>query len=162
MARVLASGKLATKMVFFEKRFDVPDYDNPKEASRSRWRLIHTPWFGVYLHKWYKPDPRPTMHNHPWAFFSIILKGSYTEKRPRSWDKNLWTMRLISWFNLVRRKDFHTVSRVDPGTLSLMFVGRTHQDWGYMTPDGYVNFDKHPHSREFAAAMKARRDNGHV
>lgn len=64
----------------------------------------------------------------------------------------------INWINIVKRTDFHTVSKVKPGTLSLMFVGRTHEDWGYFTEKGYVNFDKHPHSQEFSVAMKARKD----
>ena len=152
MGRVLASGKLATKWVLFEKRFEVPDYDDPSKVSRTRWRLIHTPWFGIYLHKWNKPDPRPTLHNHPWPFFSIILKGWYEELRLKDLDG------LVKWINVVKRDEYHTVTSVKPGTISLMFVGRTHEDWGYWTDKGYVNFDKHPHSKEFASAMKARKE----
>ena len=157
MGRVLASGKPASKMVFLEKRFEIPDYDNPKEVSRIRWRIIHTPWFGIYLHKWLKPDPRPTLHNHPWNFISFILKGNYmeigfTETRNFHWVKH------IKRVNVVRRSDFHTITFVESGTISLMFVGRTHQDWGYLDGDKYINFDKHPHSEEFKKALKARND----
>ncbi len=158
MKRILASGKKASDIVFFEKRFEVPDYDDPKIVSRTRWRIIHTPWFGIYLHKWNKPDPRPTLHNHPWAFFSIILKGWYTEKRMfRKESTRQYYGQIIRWLNFVRRSDFHTVNYVDPGTISLMFVGPTHEDWGYLTETGYVNYDKHPHNDEFKAAMKIRK-----
>ncbi len=161
MSRVIANGKSAKKIVFFEKRFEVPDYDNPKEVSRTRWRIIHTPWFGIYLHKWNKPDPRPTQHNHPWSFFSVILRGEYTEKRK---EPNLvWRYNVIKWLNIVPRTVFHAVSSVTPETISLMFVGKTHEDWGYWNDLGYgdgyaTSYENHPDSKEFSKAMKARKE----
>ncbi len=157
MVRKLASGKKSTDWAIFEKRFELPDYDDPKGIpSRIRWRLIHTPWFGIYLHKWNKPDPRLTAHNHPWAFFSIILKGKYLEyTRIQDIHHSKW----VSWFNFCSRKKFHYVTVVEKGTISLMFVGKTHQDWGYMTDDGYVEFNEHEHSVEFIEALK-KRNNG--
>ncbi len=163
MGRVLASGKPASKIVFFEKRFEVPDYDNPKEVSRTRWRIIHTPWFGIYLHKWNKPDPRRTFHNHPWPFISFILKGGYAEERTDP-GGGTWSDNIVRWVNVVKRDTFHVVWRVEKGTISLMFVGKTHEDWGYidwnntLTERQYINFDKHYHSEEFKAAMKARKE----
>lgn len=162
MTRKLASGKKSTSFAFFEKRFDVPDYDNPKgQPSRTRWRILHTPWFGIYLHKWNKPDPRPTPHNHPWNFFSIILKGWYLEHHgyvyptePEFKDQYIHEYNTVDFFNWVPRTKFHTVVFVEPGTWSLMFVGRTHPDWGYDTADGYIPFDQHPHSEEFVTALK--------
>jgi len=151
MTRTLASGKPASKWVFFERRFVIPDYDNPHEPSRIRWRLFSCPYFGIYLHNWYKPDPRSTLHNHPWSFFSIILRGGYSEvvAIPGKTDGQL-----VKYFNWVPRKKFHTVVMVVPGTWSLMFVGRDHGDWGYLDPE-YVPFAEHPHSAEFKKAMEA-------
>lgn len=151
LKRKLASGKNISDWVILEKRFEIPDYDNPQgEPSRIRWRIIHTPYFGVYLHKWNQPDPRPTLHNHPWNFFSIIIKGEYVQKFKDRTE-------LVRWFNLIYRKDFHTVTTVKKGTLSLMFVGKTHNNWGYQSKEGYVEFDKHPHSQEFLSALKIRK-----
>ncbi len=161
MSRVLASGKPASKIVFFEKRFEVPDYDNPKEVSRTRWRIIHTPWFGIYLHKWNKPDPRPTPHNHPWPFISFILKGFYDEIKMQDIGGGTRVelpRKFVKWVNVVKRTDFHAVCGVLEGTISLMFVGKTHEDWGYWDDGKYVNYDKHPHSEEFKAALKARNE----
>ena len=148
MSRTLASGKKASKWVIFEKRFVVPDYDNPKEPSRIRWRLFSCPYFGIYLHRWFKPDPRQTPHNHPWPFVSVILFGTYFEKRING---DRW----VRWFNIVRRNDFHTVSKVASNTWSLMFVGRDHGTWGYLDPD-YVPFEKHLHNEEFKKALAIR------
>ena len=148
MSRKLASGKLASQWVLFEKPFVIPDYDDPKEPSRIRWRLFHCPFFGIYLHKWFKPDPRSTPHNHPWAFISFILVGGYMERRVTG-------DRFITWVNVVRRDDFHNVSEVMVPTWSLMLVGRDRGDWGYLDPE-YVPFEEHRHSAEFKAALEER------
>ncbi len=155
MSRTLASGKAASKWVLFEKRFVIPDYDNPKEPSRIRWRLFSCPYFGVYLHKWLKPDPRPTPHNHPWPFFSLILRGNYADVgwiRGSGLFTRFWGFNF--WFNRVPRNVFHTVTQVAPGTLSLMFVGRDRECWGYIDSDfNYIPFEEHPHTAEFRLAL---------
>lgn len=189
--RILASGKKATDWVIFEKRFELPDYDDPLgEPSRIRWRIIHTPFFGIYLHKWNKPDPRPTLHDHPWVFFSIILKGHYIQKvrkvkfhfdqaiiylKKRGFfigDNDLIASPLkeekIKWFNFFPHGKFHTVTYVKKGTWSLMFVGKTHDSWGYIRKHGsewcceYVNYEVHPHSKEFLSALNTRKNNATI
>ncbi len=152
--RVLANNKSSSKWGLFEKRFVVPDYDNPSEPSRVRWRLIYTPYFGVYLHKWYKPDPRRTRHNHPWPFVSLILRGQYQEVIGDQWGQG--RTRFVRWINWVPRECFHDVFSVVPGTLSLMFVGKDHDAWGYSDNSKYVPYDQHPHNEEFKSAMNAR------
>src|SRR5271157_1654536 len=44
-----------------------------------RYRLLSTPWFNVYLHQILKSDEDRHFHDHPWSFFSFLLKGSYRE-----------------------------------------------------------------------------------
>ena len=150
--RKLASGKLAKTIVFFEKRFEIPDYDDPCGVpSRVRWRLLHTPWFGVYLHKWNKPDPRRTLHTHPWPFVSIILRGAYLEITEAGDEQ-------IRWFNYCPRSKAHSVITVLPNTWSLMFVGKMSDDWGYIEQGKFIPFDKHPHSREFLDAIERRKN----
>src|SRR4051812_45864776 len=36
----------------------------------------------LYLHKFLRSDDDKALHNHPWWFASIILRGSYIEHRP--------------------------------------------------------------------------------
>lgn len=151
MSRKLASGKSPKQIVLFEKRFEIPDYDNPAgPPSRIRWRLLHTPWFGIYVHKWLQPDPRPTLHDHPWPFLSLILRGGYVEK-------TIHGIREVKWANWTSKHKFHTVTKLMRiPTWSLMFVGKTGPTWGYLDSHTWIPFDKHPHSDEFSAALKAR------
>lgn len=152
MSRTIANGKKSSEWVFFEKGFVVPDYDNPVEPSRIRWRIFSCPCFGIYLHKWFKPDPRRTPHSHPWSFVSIILRGAYMEDRLL----RRRSVRHINWINFVSRKRYHNVVKVEPGTLSLMLVGRDHGSWGYWGNGQHVDFKEHPHSAEFKAAIDKR------
>lgn len=43
-----------------------------------RWR-VETPWFSLRLHHWLHSDDDRNQHDHPWAFVTFILKGSYTD-----------------------------------------------------------------------------------
>jgi len=38
--------------------------------------------FNVFLHKFLKSDP-DDVHDHPWPFLTIILRGGYYEWRPQ-------------------------------------------------------------------------------
>lgn len=42
--------------------------------------------FNIFLHKFLKSDP-DDVHDHPWSYFTIILKGGYYEWTP-VFDKN--------------------------------------------------------------------------
>src|SRR3954462_14608228 len=44
-----------------------------------RWLFVRTPWFQVMLHKINRPDADRHLHDHPWSFRSLILKGGYVE-----------------------------------------------------------------------------------
>jgi hypothetical protein len=63
---------------------DAPDANNPAETVMARWRIVQTPWWGVLLHRLDKPDSRSTLHDHPWPFLSLILRGGYTEEFGRT------------------------------------------------------------------------------
>ena len=42
-----------------------------------RWVFI---FFGysIRIHKWLRSDDKRYLHSHPWFFFTLVLKGSYT------------------------------------------------------------------------------------
>jgi hypothetical protein len=46
----------------------------------TRFTLLKTPWFNVYLHKLYAPAWHPQCHDHPWSFVAVILAGGYLER----------------------------------------------------------------------------------
>lgn len=46
-----------------------------------RYNLFECPWFSIKIHKIMQTD-NDCMHDHPWSFLSIILKGGYWEIIP--------------------------------------------------------------------------------
>lgn len=72
------------------------------EPYLIRWTIlgfgIDSSWFSIKLHNILISDEE-CLHNHPWAFISIILKGGYTEHTkalPWSYKLSKWSRPVIS------------------------------------------------------------------
>lgn len=163
MSRRLAANR-SPRWAFME-RFEVPNLDNPTETYLSRLRIIQTPWFGIYLHRMDGPDSRPTLHDHPWNFVSLILRGGYTERRLDPVDHRVFRRR-VHHVNVMRTHDAHAIEHLfRVPTWTLMFVGTRRRTWGYWEPRPgrqfhdwtWTPFDKHAHADEFDRAMAERR-----
>jgi len=150
------AGNRSARWAFME-RFEIPDYDDPERNYLTRWRLIQTPLFGIYLHRMDGPDPRPTLHDHPWPFISFVLRGGYLERRIYGADA---PDVLIDRINRKRTTDFHYITRLlRVPTWTLMFVGRRQRVWGYLNRGGrWTAFDLHRHAAEFDRAMAIRKE----
>lgn len=112
--------------------------------------------FALRVHKISTIDYDRDMHNHPWSFISIVLRGGYTEKRPMfeeprflrchdiesgewiDYEPSLHYMRLPGSIALRRASDRHVISAVLPDTYTLVFQFRKVQEWGFFTPKGFV------------------------
>lgn len=72
----------------------------PDRPYMLRWYVIpRNPLINVYVHKFCRSDDDRALHDHPWWFVSLILKGGYTEvteagRTPRS---GLWGGRYWRW-----------------------------------------------------------------
>lgn len=114
----------------------------------DRWGF-HTPWFGIYLHKMTASDPSMDVHDHPWPFISIILRGGYTEKmaevrnlmelssirhpfQSRTWkafQSRTWKAGSV---HTVRLDEAHTIIDVlKTPTWTLVLLGKKHRAWGF-------------------------------
>ncbi len=52
----------------------------PRHPYLLRWCLLpENRWFNVFLHCILRDDPDAALHDHPWGFVSIMLKGAYRE-----------------------------------------------------------------------------------
>ncbi len=95
-----------------------------------RLHVFKTPWFALCVHFLRTPDPEPYLHDHPVTFLSLIVRGGYVENR-----NGVSTRR--RWFNWVRANpnDRHTITHVDPGTVTVAFMGPKTREWGFHLPD---------------------------
>lgn len=120
----------------------------------DRLRLIQTPWAGIYLHHIHRPDRDPDPHDHPWAFWSLILCGSYREQ---VWsDKtDIRTARLRSrkrWsWARTNRNAAHIITRITGPLWTLVVVGPRRADWGFWERGRFVPW------REYMARHDGRR-----
>jgi hypothetical protein len=107
-----------------------------------RYTVAKTRWFSVYLHQFFRSDAERCLHDHPWPFVSIILRGGYWEEmfRPNS-PVEFATNRHWRRPGSVLRRTAETSHRIvlEPGTKpwSLVIVGRKVRDWGFWTPTGW-------------------------
>lgn len=144
------------------EKFEVPNYDGPGNYL-TRWRVIRTPWAAIYVHRFDGPDPRPTLHDHPWNFTSIVLRGGYVERRLNAETLEVDEAHTVRRVNRVRAAEAHSIMRLlRVPTWTLMLVGRRTRTWGYLQKAAgpmwaWTPFDKHPHALEFNAAMARRR-----
>jgi hypothetical protein len=151
------------------QRVRAVDVDNPTEDYMVRWRLIQTPCFGIYLHRINTPDRRSTLHDHPWPFVTIVLRGGYTEDhgvRPAGRgpvyerEERSWPARSVHY---MRPDKAHTITALHRSpTWTLVFAGRREPEpsWGYADETGWTPFNEHPHGAEFLGAQAARDGRG--
>ncbi len=118
----------------FMQEFHIPNFDTDEDYL-VRYRIIQTPFGSLFLHRIGTPDSRPVLHDHPWAFLSIVVRGrGYTEVRFDPHTKKM-TRKRVRRFNIMRRDDAHYIERLhSPETWTLMLVGVRRRTWGYWEP----------------------------
>lgn len=172
--RRLASGR-SGRWAFMD-RFEVPQYDGDG-TYLTRWRVIQTPLGGLYVHRFTGPDPRLTLHDHPWSFLSIVLRGGYVERRLDPETMQVNEVHTVRRWNRIRASEAHSIVRLlRVPTWTLMLVGRRVRTWGYLEPVGnmagsrvpfedephhiewrWTEFSDHFHNTEFVEALARRK-----
>jgi hypothetical protein len=97
--------------------------------------------FNVFVHKFLKSDPDEP-HDHPWPYFTLILRGGYWEWIPQFNEAGKMTCEIGKWrgpghFRFCSAKSFHRIE-VDPGidTFTLFIPGPKQREWGFLTRVG--------------------------
>jgi hypothetical protein len=103
----------------------------------------------IYLHQFVRSDYDRHLHDHPWSFTSVMLRGSYREwadyrQLPHKERTKWWTMwtewplcyrdfkapciirRGAGWRHKLELRD-------EPKPWTLVFVGPKVRDWGFLT-----------------------------
>lgn len=108
--------------------------------------------FNVTLHKIVKSDD-PILHDHPWPYMTIVLKGGYYEHTPIYNSKGEKFAEISHWRgpgSIIIRKanEFHWLELDEerPAT-TLFFMGPQQRDWGFLveTKPGKHRWVKNEH-----------------
>lgn len=115
------------------------------ELHFKRWRIWSTKWFNIYLHFINKADEDKHLHDHPWSFWSIILKGAYIELLGEEGQYTPSRQIYRGWLNMSYRtkKVPHMIGAVVKPTYSLVITGPGSREWGYTTEDGWKNHSQY-------------------
>ena len=115
----------------------------------DRWGIRWNGVGAIYLHKMSAPDPGMDLHDHPWPFVSIILKGGYTEivrsirglltdrrNYPETLTPDMSPPRIKTWkrgsIHVVGKDEAHTIIDLnETPSWSLVFTGRVSREWGF-------------------------------
>lgn len=138
--------------------------DDTGDVYLRRLYLIDCPLFGVMLHNIRRPDQDRALHDHPFSFVSLILRGGYVEElelpdRIRQLsrhdeiisatpDENPWALtdgqaifhrrrRHRAGSVLVRPAEtLHRITTVAPDCWTLVVHGRRRRTWGFVEAGG--------------------------
>ena len=109
--------------------------------------------FNMFIHKFLKGDP-DDVHDHPWPYATLILKGGYYEWIPifTEWDDQpnvMYAQRKV-WrgpghFRICKADSFHRIE-LKPGVTawSLFIPGPHKKEWGFL-----VKGNKWIHNEEY-------------
>lgn len=121
---------------WFTKRV-IPSCTAAHGPLLTRYHVIATRAFGVYLHHLHTSDEDRALHDHPWSFVSILLTGGYFEWTDTQVDglRRHWRRPLSILYRPAEHA--HRLELVRPvWTLVIRFRVRRH--WGFFTRDGWL------------------------
>jgi hypothetical protein len=93
----------------------------------TRYTLLKTRWFNVYLHELDAQEWHPQCHDHPWSFLTLLLWNGYFEQVG---DK---FYRRRAGSILYRPANFsHNVTTPYGKSWSIVITSRKTRDWGFV------------------------------
>lgn len=113
------------------KRYSVSDGEG--KPYLIRWLILG---HHIKLHKFLKSD-EDCMHDHPWAYISIILKGHYYEETPKGvkrYNCGSILFRPAKWI--------HRLS-IDNTCWTLVINFKNIRQWGFWTKNGWIHWKEY-------------------
>lgn len=117
--------------------------DSEGAPYMRRWLFRH-PWGNVRLHCIMRSDSDRALHDHPFDFVSLILRGAYIEHRPML-ARNPAGPTVIRRYragqlNRCRAEDPHRLELREGPVWTLVFCGRKRREWGFHAEEGWVHW----------------------
>ena len=93
-------------------------------------RYVLNLWlFSIRIHIWRRSDDKRYMHDHPWGFLTLVVRGYYTDVSLRGRD----VMRVGSVRHR-RSGHRHYVEVPRCGCITILFTGPAERKWGFYLP----------------------------
>jgi len=132
--------KLDRKRIIMDRQNDEPYLERYYIFLKDR------TWFpfNVFVHKFLKSDP-DDVHDHPWPYATLILKGGYYEWTP-VFDSNgkkiaeTCTWRGAGSFRTSAATSYHRIE-LDPEveTWTMFMPGPKQREWGFLVSNKWIH-----------------------
>lgn len=116
---------------------------HPGETSvyMRRWRLLDISWLGgIRIHHIVRGDSDRHYHDHPFSFFSLILRGGYEELRDDWCGTHVYES--PDW-NSVGKFVFHRITKTQDNTWTIVLHTRKSKPWGFLVDGKFVEADEY-------------------
>ncbi len=104
--------------------------------------------FNVFLHKFLKSDP-DDVHDHPWPYATLILKGGYWEWIPQFNNQGEKIGEIAKWrgpghFRTCSANSYHRIE-LDPNITAwtLFMPGPQRREWGFLVKNKWVQHEQY-------------------
>ena len=104
--------------------------------------------FNIFIHKFLKSDP-DHVHDHPWPYATLILRGGYYEWLPVFDNDNKKIGEVCNWrgpghFRISSATSYHRIE-LDPNvTAWTMFMpGPQRREWGFLVNNKWIHNEKY-------------------
>ena len=130
------------------KRIIMDRINNEPYLERYYVFLKDRDWFpfNVFLHKFLKSDP-DDVHDHPWNYSTLILKGGYWEWIPQFNSLGKKIGEIAVWrgagsFRSAKANSYHRIE-LDPSVecWTLFMPGRKRREWGFLVNNWWVWYE---------------------
>ena len=108
--------------------------------------------FNAFLHKFHKGDP-DDVHDHPWPYFTLILKGGYWEWIPQFDEEGRKVAEIAHWrkpghFRACSATSYHRIE-LDPNvtTWTLFMPGPQKREWGFLVKNRWIHNEQYLEQR---------------
>ena len=141
--------RLGRKRIVMDRVSDEPYLERYYVFLKDR---NHFP-FNVFLHKFLKSDP-DDVHDHPWPYATLILKGGYYEWTPVFDSKDTKIGETRHWrgpghFRVCRANSFHRIElEVGVECWTLFMPGSKQRDWGFLVQNNWVQWEQYLANRK--------------
>ena len=136
--------RIGRKRIVMDRQSDEPYLERYYLFLNDRDRFP----FNVFLHKFLKGDP-DDVHDHPWPYATLILKGGYYEWLPQFDSKGNKIAEMCVWrgpgsFRICSANSYHRIE-LDPSVTAwtLFMPGPKKQDWGFLVNNKWIQHEQY-------------------
>lgn len=126
-------------------------YTNIDEYMGRWWLVKPSRWlpFSIRIHHIKLPDMDQNLHNHPWNFRSIVLRGWYPEELLMPDGSTQYQFHASGMCYRRKISEYHRVAKVSEGGVWTLFImGRKQTKWGFLVNGKHIYWRDYLHDWE--------------